>query len=479
MKHIIKNFICTALITGGIAGFSACSLVEVENPNVTDESYLGTTQSAQIWLNGMYRQLALTLNETVHFSEITSDNYYNNSSLSNKVFDIPTILYTDLDVDNMQRAIGRLSQMAEYGLNNVAPASRETTDSIKAEMNFLGGYAYLIGAELYSSLPISAGGPVATSSERLNKAIGYFKAADALQKNAAKKQQYALALARAYYNLGDKTNAVAYASGVMNSSPMLLLQARFDGVNGVSNIMQTYTFSSSTNTYAPLPRLDFLDPKYYHTGNASTDQKPVAILKGEEAFLIMAEAALGNNNITESKAILKNLVNVVKQRPVASVDGKLALRKGNRSDYPLTAVNVKFDAESTAKGGYVLNRQAGNITVYTVSGTSVTAGVIDAATTADEVLYLLSLMRQEIFISEGRRTTDLGIRFPVSQVEQQNNPNVTSVHTTAVIPSYIPGQLGLDDFTYDKTAGVVTIKNDMNKILVRNKTAAGIFPLLK
>ncbi len=476
MHTFIKQLLCAAIITG----FTGCSLVEVDNPNVTDESFLGTPQSETIWLNGMYRQLALTLNSTVHFAEIASDNYYNNSSLSNKVFDIPNILYTDLDVDNMQRSIARLSEMADYGLNNVAPASRETTDNIKADMNFIGGYAYLIGAELYEYLPLTAGGPVASAAERLQKAVEYFKAADALQNDPVKKQQYALALARAYYNLGDKQNAVAYADIIVKNDPMLLLQVVFDGINGVSNIMQTYTFSSSTNTYAPLPRLDFLDPKYYHVGNANTDQKPVAILKGEEAFLILAEAALGNNNVEEAKKVLRDLLAVVRRRPVASIDAKLAQRKGNRSDYPLLAtVDVKFDEASPARSGFILDRQAGNITAYTVSGTSVTEAEIEGATTSDQVLYLLCLMRQEIFMSEGRRMTDLGMRFPVSQVEQQNNNNVKAEHTKAIIPSYIPGQLGMDDFTYDNAAGLVTMEVDMNKVLVQNKTADRVLPLLK
>jgi hypothetical protein len=88
-------------------------------------------------------------------------------------------------------------------------------------------------------------------------------------------------------------------------------------------------------------------------------------------------------------------------------------------------------------------------------------------------------MRQEIFMSEGRRMTDLGIRFPVSQVEMQNNSNITLANIKAVIPSYIPLSLGMDDFTYDKVTGVVTIKNDMNKIIVQNKKAVGVLPMLK
>jgi len=127
----------------------------------------------------------------------------------------------------------------------------------------------------------------------------------------------------------------------------------------------------------------------------------------------------------------------------------------------------------------VLSRQTGNITVYTVSGTSVTTSDIDAAATVDSLLYLLCQMRQEIFMSEGRRMTDLGIRFPVSLIEKQNNPNVKPENTVATIPSYVPLNRKMDDFSYDRTAGVVTIKIDMNKVLVQHKNDTGILPMLK
>ena len=461
--------------------FSSCQLKDVLNPNVTDVSFIGTTQSSQVWLNGMQRQLAQTLNQTISFTEIVSDNYYNNSSLSNKVFDIPTILYSDLDVDNMQRAIGRLSEMAEYGISQIIPADAGTTPDIKSEIYFIGGFANLLKGEINHSVVLTANGEIVPAAESFKKAINYFTIALQTQTVAAKKNFYTLALARAYYNLGDKTNAVNLATTIRSGDPLLLLNAVFDGVNGVSNTMQTYTFSSSTNTYAPLPRLDFLDPKYYHIGNAATDQKPIAILKGEEAYLILAEAAIGRNDVSGAKLIMKELISqVISKRPTAQVNGSIAQRKGNRSDYPLLAtVKVKFDAASPERSGFILDRQAGNITVYRVSGTSVTATNIDAASGSDDLLYLLCQMRQEIFMSEGRRMTDLGIRFPVSQVEMQNNPNVKPEHTLALIPSYIPNQLGLDDFVYDRAAGVVTMKYDMNKVLVQNKTASGVLPMLK
>ena len=469
------------MCAAGIGLLSSCQLKDVSNPNITDESFVGTTQSASIWVNGMYRQLSLTLNEVVSFTEIVSDNYYNNSSLSNKVFDIPTILYSDLDVDNMQRAIGRLQQMAEYGLTKIAPADAGATADMKAEMNFLGGYAHLMIGEIYRVLPLTAAGPVLPASESFTKAVSYLNAAIALQPDATKKNYYTLALARAYYGLGDRTNAMVQAEKIRTTAPMLLMEAKYDGINGVSNTMQTYTFSSSTNTYAPLPRLDFLDPKYYHVTTAASEQKSIAVIKSEEAFLILAEGMIGNNQLANARTILKELIStVVNNRPTASVNGSIALRRGNRSDYPLLAtVQVKFDANSPARSGFILNRQAGNITVKRVSGTSVTPAAIDAATSPDELIYQLCLLRQEIFISEGRRMSDLGIRFPVSQVEMQNNVNVKSEHTTAFIPSYIPGTLGMDDFIYDRTAGVVTMKFDMNRVLVANKTAPGVLPLLK
>jgi len=77
-----------------------------------------------------------------------------------------------------------------------------------------------------------------------------------------------------------------------------------------------------------------------------------------------------------------------------------------------------------------------------------------------------------------RRMTDLGIRFPVSEREQLGNKNVTSQYTLAIIPSFIPKNREMDDFEINTAAGLVTMKHDMNKVLVQNKTAAGIMPFI-
>jgi len=162
------------------------------------------------------------------------------------------------------------------------------------------------------------------------------------------------------------------------------------------------------------------------------------------------------------------------------VDSRLQLRgrAGGKTNYPNTADSkVSFAVGSPLLDGFVLARTATTM-VPTVSGTSVTAAQIAAAATIDDAQYLLYLMRQEIFIAEGRRMADLGIRMPVAQTEIIANANTKdgATYTLAVIPSFIPTAFGMDGFTYDATAKTAIMKFDMNRVLVANKTASQIFP---
>ena len=469
-----KNILYTTLLVPAL--LSGC---KVENPNITDDVYLTTPEVTKTWLNGMRRQFALTINQAVVSSELVSDNYFNNRTLSSKVFDIPQIDYFDLDVNNLQVAVHRLREMSEYGMNTIVGNDASTTANDRAEILFINAYAHLLSGELFVSLPTARGAAAISPQEHFRMAITSLDQAIALQTTANEKLAYTLVKARVYYNLGDAANATRFANEAL-ANKTLLKQVTFDGVNGVSNDFQTYIFSSTTNEFAPLPRLDYLDPKYYHVGTANQEQKPVSIAKAEEAYLIIAETQIGANDLNGAKASLKNLLSeVVSKRPVVSLDDKKETRNGgNRTDYPLTAANVKFDASGVVKGGFVLNRQAGNISAYTVSGTKITAADIDAAVSQDDMMYLLYLLRQEIFFAEGRRMTDLGIKFPVSQTEQLNNSNITANDIKAQIPSFISLNRSMDDFTYDRAANLVTMKFDMNRVLVQNKAAREIFPFI-
>ena len=50
----------------------------VDNPNVTEDIYLNTPDSSESWVNGLKRQLALTMNSVLINTEMVSDNYFNN-----------------------------------------------------------------------------------------------------------------------------------------------------------------------------------------------------------------------------------------------------------------------------------------------------------------------------------------------------------------------------------------------------------------
>ncbi len=469
-----------AIVLSAILGLVGCSIKDIENPNITEQAYLTGPDAAASWVNGIKRQIAFTMNEVVVSSELVSDNYFNNRTLSSKVFDIPQIDNFDLDVTNMQRAIHRLREMSVFGLDKVVAADPKVTNNQKAEMNFGAGLAHLLLGELFVAQPIGALGAVASQNDHINLAITYFNEAIQLQSDANTKLAYQLMRARAWYRLGNATNAVADANAVL-VNPSLLFNVRYDGINGVSNLAQNFLFSATANEFAPLPRLDFLDPKYFHIGTVAADQKPIAVAKAEEAYLIIAEAAISANQLTAAKTTLKNmLTNTVANRPVVSLDDSRETRNGgNRNDYPVGRTpTVKFDAESTPKSGYVLNRQGGNIQNFSVSGTKVTAAEIDAANTQDEMLYLLYLLRQEIFFAEGRRMTDLGILFPIALIESDNNPNVLPEHKNARIPAYIPLDRIMDDFTFDAVNNVVTMRVDMNRILVANKSNPAVFPFI-
>lgn len=461
-----------------IAGCNAFTPTEVRNPNLTDDQFLKTPAAGASWLRGTQRQLLATLNNVISNVEIVSDNYFNNYTTFNNQFDQPRITYLDPDVTSMQNSIARLRYMATFGLDSVFPADNQVTANDKAELYFDRGMANLLAGETFVALPESANGQVVPWQAHLENAVADFTQARTLSTNAAARNSYTLALARTYYRLGNKAKAVEESQALLAANPTFIRNAEFDAVNGPTNTMQG-VLTSSVNNYQPLPRLDFLDPKFPNRG--ATIQSPIAFLKAEEAHLILAEALLSENNLGAAKERLSQLLALVSTRPTEMIDGSLQKRgrAGGKVIYPNSAdTRVAFAPGEPFVTGLVLTRSEGKIKAYTVSGTSVTQQRIDVINSVDDGLYVLYLMRQEIFLAEGRRTADLGIRMPVAQTEVIANPNALDgePYTQAEIPSFIPMELGMDGFTYDAAAHTVILKNDMNRILVQNKTSPAIFP---
>jgi hypothetical protein len=473
-KNIIYPLVVMVLMLG------SCELVEVENPNVGEDRFLGSGNSSVEWTDGMRRQMSVMVGSNTEFTELVSDNYFNNYTSSSKVFDIPQINFFDQDVANLQAGIHRTMEMCDYGLTKVFPADAGSSPAQKAELLMYKAYTHLLSADLFVGMPARPLGEVLSPEAHRNAAITLLNEAQPLFTAANDRLVCALLRARAYYGMGNAQQALTEAT-IALQNPLLLRQVMYGTTNGPANNFQGNIYTTSgNNPFAPLPRLDFLDPKYFNTNaTAALDQKPIAIAKAEEAYLILAEVMASANDLSGARTALKvMLTECVSKRLTTSISDKAETRNGGNKVYPLTAMKVKFDAASPEKEGYIYNRQAGNITAYQISGTKVTAAEIDAANTQDGLLYLIYLMRQEIFIAEGRRMTDLGIRFPVSEREQLGNSNVTQAHTQAVIPAFIPKSREMDDFEINTATGVVTMKHDMNKVLIQHKTAAGIMPFI-
>jgi len=474
MKNIIKIMLLLVL-------FQACELADVQNPNVTNDKFTNSPQATDSWMNGARRQMATTLSTFVELGELTSDNYFNNRTLSSKVFDIPQIAFTDIDVLRMQSEVQSLRRSAEFGLEEVLPKDARTTDDDRAELFFYKGVAHLFSAEYFVGLPAVDRGPVETPDFHFQRAREDFEQAISLSSADDLRLAAQLAIARIYYHQGDRNNAMAEAMDVIGADPLLNFQITYDGVNGPSNQMQFFLFDSSQDEFAPLPRLDFLDPKYFSVGSPELDQKPISLFKAEEAYFIVAEARLAGQDLEGAKATLRDLLSeVIANRPTVAFDDSRETRSGgNRDDYPLSdTVRVRFEAGEPAREGLILDRQKGPVTVATVSGTQVTEAEIDAAASADELLELIYLMRQEVFIAEGRRVIDLGIRFPVAENEARNNSNIDegSEFLQPIIPDFIPGDQAMDDFTVDEAAGILTMTVNMNRILVENQASPLVIP---
>lgn len=464
-----------------VAAVGGCDFLDptsVTNPNITEDDFLETPQAAETWTRGVERQLATTINQIVMGTEVVSDNVFNNRTLFSKVFDIPQLDATDFDVTNTQQEVHQLRAMADLGINTVVPADPTATDELRAQLHFHRGFASLMAGSYFVGLPAETHGPVVTPASHYAAAAADFAQARALSSDPAVQAAARLAEARAWYQAGNRAEAQAAAAVIMASDPDLLRVVEFDITDGPTNTMQFAIFESGQDEFQPLPRLDFLFPKY--SSATAGQQQPIAIVKGEEAFLIVAEAQIAQGDLTGARTTLENLIALVDTRPIATVDdrGQARGRVGGTWIYPNDAsIDVQASPSDPARSGLVLTRTA-PVQVPSVSGTSVDAAMLAAATTEDELLELLYLMRQEIFVVEGRRMIDLGIRFPVATREAETNPNVgtDSPALQPQLPSFVPLNYGLDSFTYTDGDMLAVITNNMNAIIVANKASAAVLP---
>ncbi|MBR5728543.1 MAG: hypothetical protein IKX39_07850 [Muribaculaceae bacterium] len=456
---------------------TSCDLVtpdDIINPNVDETAFLNSDNPMETWVNGTEKELALHMSDFVELMEILSDNYFNNYTRSSKVFDIPQLLYNDADVTTLQRHVGALREMADYGLTTVAAADAKTTNADRFHLLWVKAYSHLLAGDFFRALPDKNGGPAVEWDQHLQEALDVLDQALLLAQNDNDRAFVHTLAARAAHRLGNRQLAVTHATQALSLKGDLLRQVHFDSKNGVLNRAQEAIWS---DWFQPLPRLDFLDPKYYQM--SSSDQCPITLAKAEENYLILAEAALANGDVNGAKSQLSALLTLVKSRPVQTgINDQLEGRyNGGLKVFPNDpAYRVQASPSDPLREGLIIDRRPPMlIDIPYISGTSVTQAMIDALADHDSALELLYLMRQEIFFAEGRRPADLGIRLPLCEVEAAHASNGAE-YTQAWIPSFIPLNGGMDDFTIDEQAMTVTIAHNMNRVIVDNARTADVAP---
>lgn len=481
MKLVYKTGLFAVALA--LASCEAADPFETVNPNIGEDDVVGQANSSLAWMAGLDRQMAITFNQIGVLSEIASDNYDNTNTFFNQFVDDFNIQYQDNDINVAHRGIGRLREKALYGLNEVGPNDpagyAETT---KAEYYFYLGIAYLYAGEFYNALPQEDRGPLVNRAGNLNSAVGAFTSALAADPSHVGAM---LGRARAHYRLGNETEAVADANAALAADDDYVRYIEFDPVNNDGQANQfDYTKNNMQlalqerggfDDLQPLPTLDFLDPKVYSI--SATEDSRIPLLKAEEAYLIIAESQIASGNLPAAALTLQDLLTLVASRPTNTFDDSTEDRTqrapGSRPDSTDVTVNGRADL--------VLYRKGGPVTVPAVSGTSADAAEITAAVTAGEetMMTLLYRMRQEIFIAEGRRFTDMGLSYVISEVEALQNPNIGDGHpsTLSDLPSFLENITGeADEIDYDAVARTCTVTHDINQIIAQNRADDAVCP---
>jgi len=456
---------------------------DIENYQTTQENLeQGANGGTAAFMTGVMEYCANMADNCFLTLEAVSDNYDNTYVSYSQSIDTPReVLYLDINVGYAMDPTYELRSLADFTLNSVWPNDEEATAEQKAELYFYRGLATLVLGENWVAAAVEEGGVPKTPTELFQLALADFDAAIAASQHTGFATRIAILKARVYRDLGDKTNALAQAELALTSGPGdYVFGQDYDSANNQNGL---WLYTNSRSDWQVLPRLDFLDTKY------PTDNTPIPLVKMEEAHLIKAEVQLSNGDYTGAKQTLKDLIALVDTRPTSTYKC-LNERYENKSfgidnKRPQNGV-VKFDSSSDPVAGLILPRLIDGVhlmvTTPTVSGTHITADDIDAIGDTDgaEIYYHLYLMRQEIFIYEGRRLSDLGIRLPIMKLELETNPsvNIGDPESVAVVPTYIPPKDEMDWYSVTGTYPdlVVTMRHDVNKILMQNKVSPFTMP---
>ena len=462
-----------------VSGCDAIDPTEVNNPTTTDEDLAQATNPTAALLPGLRAQFARLINAYV-VAEVVTDNYSIHGTGIIQTLDSPQDVTPDImnstgtSANGVYWNVQELRALADFVIDEIAPNDDTATPDLVAEAHYYRGMAYLTMGEVFSYVPHEPDGTPQGADVAFAKAVTDLQAATGFgpQANAA--------LARAYRLQGDAASAAAAANAVLASSADYLFAPEYDGTS-ISNTSVFFLVLRALQEMQPLPRLDFLDPKYTERGSA------IPIAKAEEMHLILAEVALAAGDVAAAKTRLGSAIRLAGTRGTVSFDDIDERRNADLSLRPRDSqILVRADGNSSYRAGLVLDRPGAGLDVPNISGTSLDADSVAGLENVSDLWHSLWLARQEILFLEGRRLADLGIKLPMMLREIDQNPNISEgdAGTIPVIPAYLPQAplYAMDIYSpvdlYDGDGPdasllttMVTIGVDMNRVLVANNTS--------
>jgi len=410
-----------------------------------------------------------------------SDNYSIHGTGINKTNDFPEQITPDL-IGGVYSQVQELRALAEFVLNDIAPDDSTATADDLQEVRYYLGMAFLMLGERFAAVPVVVDGNPVPSAGLIQTAITELNAALTVGSGTEFELPVRAALARAYRLDGDATQAESQANAVLAQDATFLQGQGYDPAT-ITNGPFAFLVLRSLKEMQPLPRLDFLDPKY------TAREAPIMIAKAEEMLLIKAEVEFSRGNYTSGREFLAQAIETALARPRVNFSDDDARLNEDLSERPHDAsIQIRADGSSPYRAGLVLSRP-GVVNTPIVAATSLdpdSIRALDASTQRDDILHAFYLSRQEMLFLEGRRMTDLGIRLPMELDEIETNPNINEgdLGTVVVVPAYIPDQDAMDLFTpaspYNNGVLVttqVTINIDVNRILVQQRLSPfGVLP---
>ncbi len=480
------NVLALATLAGLTAG--SCEFLDptrVDNPRTTDEDLARAQNPSASLLPGLRAQFSRMVQSTVIVTENASDNYSIHGT-GLLPYDLPGLIEPHT-VNATGAAVGmywntqELRSLATFLIDVIMPDDGRKTAAMVAEAHYYRGMASLHLAENFAAAPVEADGVPQTPAQLF--ALAEADLLVARDDGGAIGSAAKAALARLYRSTGNGAQADGHAAEVLGADGAFVFAAEYDAAS-VPNQPFAFLVARTLKEMQPLPRLDFLDPKY------TSNEASIAVAKAEEMHLIRAEVAMAEGRWAEGAGHLADAIELARSRPAATFNEND--QRLNRDGTPRprhTTILVAADPESELRAGLVLDRP-GPVVARPISGTSLDADSVRTIPPADPdaLLHALYLARQEIMLLEGRRMADLGIRLPMMLREIETNPNIgfgdpgTQVHIPAWIPPddqmnlftpaspYPPGTAPADP-TAPSTVEVV-IMHDLNRILVQNRQAA-------